>query len=115
MKKQLFLLLFLSIAIFTLGQPPKRTFQRNINTPGYDSYYPAVSGDGNSLLFTSNFNNEGGTTIRYTYKMNASEWSEPVDLPRTLNITHLQMEGAYCLNFDGKEIYLSNKKRKSES
>ena len=110
--KSIYLATFFLIINFAnvWSQPKTRTFPRNINMTGYSSYYPAVSGDGNSLVFMTNFTNTEEPSMRYTYKMNVSEWSDPEDLPRSFNLNHLLFEGGYSLNFDGKEFYFTMKK-----
>ncbi|MDH5475937.1 MAG: hypothetical protein OEX22_09630 [Cyclobacteriaceae bacterium] len=105
----LYIILFV-ISVNGLSQAKKRRLPRNINTINYNSYYPAISGDANSLLFLSNFTNSGAPAIHYSYKIDASTWSDPVELPRTLNAGHLLFEGGYSLSFDGKTIFFTSKK-----
>lgn len=101
----LILLVFNSVA-----QAPKRTMPRNINMRGYNSYYPAISGDGNSMVYLSNFTNDESVAMMYTYKISASSWKDPEEMPNTFNLSHLTYNGGYSLNFDGSRIYFTYRK-----
>lgn len=96
--------------IDALAQAPKKGMPRNINMRGYDSFYPAISGDGNSLIFLSNFTDSEEVTMMFTHKISASAWKDPIEMPRTFNLPNLTFEGGYSLNFDGSQMYFTFKK-----
>lgn len=92
------------------AQAKKKKIPRNINMLGYQNYGPAVSGDGNAMVFVSNYTNEGTYAFMSTEKINASKWKDPTELPRIINIPHLTYRHGYCLNFDGSAFYFTFKK-----
>lgn len=92
------------------AQAKKKKLPRNINMLGYDNFGPAISGDGKSMVYMSNYTNEGHTALMYTKKASASSWKDPEELPRVMNIPHLTYQNGYCLNFDGSEFYFTFKK-----
>lgn len=105
--------LYIILALFSVkgfSQAKTRTLPRNINAPNYNNYYPAISGDGNSLVFMSNFTNSGESSMSYTYKLDVSTWNDPEELPRAINLNHLLFEGGYSLNFNGKTFFFTFKK-----
>jgi hypothetical protein len=108
----IFLLLFTTSLAMQLanGQAKKKKMPRNINMMGYDNFGPAISGDGKSMIYMSNYTNDGSTAIMYSKKTSASSWKDPAELPRTINIPHLTYQHGYCLNFDGSEFYFTFKK-----
>jgi|GEM_PF-4680485 len=113
MKKGTILLLILTMPLaiqFANAQAKKKKMPRNINMMGYDNFGPAISGDGNSMIYMSNYTNDGSTAIMYTKKVSASSWKDPAELPRIINIPHLTYQNGYCLNFDGTEFYFTFKK-----
>jgi len=113
MKNRTIILLLLSLFLgiqLTNGQAKKKKLPRNINMLGYKNFGPAISGDGNSMLFMSNFTNDENTAMMFTKKLNASSWKDPQELPRFINIPHLTFANGYCLNFDGSELYFTFKK-----
>ena len=107
MKNILFYLLLLIVSLNTYSQAKKRTLPRTINAPNYDIYYPAVSGDGNSMIFMSNFTNSGDPSMNYAAKEDVVTWKEPYEMPGSFNKNHLLFEGGYSLNFDGTIAFIS--------
>lgn len=113
MNNRIAILLILSLFLggqFVHGQAKKKKLPRNINMPGYKNFGPAISGDGNSMVYMSNYTNDESTAMMFTRKLNAASWKDPEELPRTLNIPHLTYMNGYCLNFDGSEFYFTFKK-----
>ena len=92
------------------AQAKKKKLPRSINMLGYENFGPAISGDGNSMVYMSNYTNEGNTAWMFTEKESASSWKDPEELPRIINIPHLTYLHGYCLNFDGSEFYFTFKK-----
>lgn len=107
MRTNLTLCLLLFAALTAVSQPKKRTFPKNINASNRNVYYPAVSGDGISMLFMSDFTDSGQPAINYSSKKDGVNWDDPIELPRTMNQNHLLFEGGYSLNFDGTVAYLT--------
>lgn len=110
MKRTFIFILSIFIHLTGFSQAKIRTLPRNINMPSYDSFYPAISGDGNSMVYTSNFTDEGNAMMMYTYKVDGIDWEDPADVSRSINQSHLLFEGGYSLNFDGKTLFFTSKK-----
>lgn len=113
MKNRTIIFLVFSMLIgvqLVYSQAKKKKLPRNINMLGYDNFGPAISGDGNSMVYMSNYTNEGNTVLMFTKKVSAASWKDPEELPRTMNIPHLTYQNGYCLNFDGSEFYFTLKK-----
>ena len=105
------LIIFLFIGVqLAEGQAKKKKLPRNINMIGYDHFGPAISGDGNSMVYMSNYTNDESTSMLFTRKVNAASWKDPEELPRNINIPHLTYMNGYSLNFDGSEFYFTFKK-----
>jgi hypothetical protein len=104
------IVVLLVVVQIAFGQAKTKKMPRNINMLGYENYSPAISGDGNAMVYMSNYSSEGNSLMMYTEKKSASSWKDPVELPRTMNIPHLTYQNGYCLNFDGSEFYFTFKK-----
>lgn len=70
-------------------------------------FAPFISLDGSSILFTSDYADEG--TLIYFSQRESGDWKMPVDLPRHLN-TRLNFSKGYSLSPDGKTVYLTSNK-----
>lgn len=62
---------------------------------------PAVSGDGNRLVYTAQF---GESKVIYFSQKEAGEWSDPMDITAALGSEYDCTSSA--LNFDGTELYV---------
>ncbi|MFL5752937.1 MAG: OmpA family protein [Bacteroidia bacterium] len=80
-----------------------------VNTDNYE-YFPAITADGNTLLFTRNFRHEGGLTTAGQEDFYASEkvdkvWQQAVPIT---NINSPGNEGAPTLSADGQYMFYAS-------
>lgn len=108
MQKILCVLLLCSmISVQSRGQAKTRRLPSIINHPSLDLYAPFISSDGNALLFISNNGQDGALVLSYTSR--ETDWSEPAEIPKTIN-TRLTFLRGYALSADGKKMYYTSAK-----
>ncbi len=80
----------------------------NINHKSKNNIYPALSGDGKSMLFTSDYttNDEMGLMISDYV---GGRWQDPKDV-EAIGPSRVNNIGGYSLNNDGKTIWFSSKR-----
>lgn len=98
------LLLISSIAF---SQAKLRRFPNSINSPSMNVSAPFISFDGSTILFTSDYGNEGLMT--YFSQRESGDWKQPVELPKHLN-SRLNLLQGYSLSPDGKTLYITSAK-----
>lgn len=82
----------------------------SVNT-AFDDYWPSISGDGNTLVKTSNTPTEIRGSLKYqedffiSYRDSLGKWSKMKLMPGKINT--LSNEGAQSLTADGKGMYLT--------
>src|SRR5690349_12760882 len=96
------LLLCATVQVAVFGQAKVRKLPSSINHPSLSLFAPYISFDGNALLFLANSGQDGALTLSYTSR--ESDWSAPVEVPKTLN-TRLNYLKGYALSADGKKMY----------
>jgi outer membrane protein OmpA-like peptidoglycan-associated protein/Tol biopolymer transport system component len=85
---------------------PSKPIGKPINTKFFESHC-SISPDGNTLYFTSNrTGGQGGMDIYTSTLSKTGEWSEPVNLGKTIN-TPLNEETPFICG-DGKTLYFSS-------
>lgn len=105
MKRLVILLCLFSISFLTLSQAKIRRFPASINNPSINVWAPFISLDGSTLLFTSDYADDG--TLVYISERQTGDWKQPVELPKHLN-TRLNFVKGYSLSPDGKIIYITS-------
>ncbi len=104
--KRLFAIVCLSqIFLSAFSQAKIRKLPPSINNPSINVFAPFISLDGGSLLFTSDYADDG--TLLYFSKRENADWKAPVELPRHLNGRVNFLKG-YSLSPDGKTLYLTS-------
>lgn len=88
------------------GQAPMRKLPPVINHPSINVSAPFISADGNTLLYLSDYAEDGVLTIYYTQRTGA-EWKDPIALPKHIN-TRLNFIRGYALSADGKNLYITS-------
>ncbi len=104
--KQILVTVCLSL-LFLIGysQAKIRKLPTSINNPSMNVFAPFISLDGSTLLFTSDYADDG-TLVYFSQRENA-DWKQPVELPKLLNSRTNFLKG-YSLSADGKTIYISS-------
>ncbi len=97
----------LLVAHFAVSQAPVRKLSNVINHPSINVTAPFISFDGGSILFTSDYADEG--TLVYFSQREGGDWKKPVELPKHLN-SRLNFSKGYALSADGKTVYITSAK-----
>lgn len=98
-----------AVPVILLAQAPLRKLPPTINQPSINVTAPFISLDGSTLLFLSDYAEDGKLVINYSTKDGAVNWKEPVTMARTIN-NNLNFLKGYTIGPDGKTIYLTNMK-----
>ncbi len=105
-------ILFILLLITHLGkaQSQIRKLPSNINLPSVNLYAPAVSGDGESMIYLSDYSDDGSHIMYYVTKKSVSSWNEPVEVTKLINKPFLNYRGGYCLSFEGDMLLFTSRK-----
>lgn len=95
------------ISIMSFSQAKIRKLSTSINNPSINVFAPYISLDGSTLLFTSDYADDG--TLIYFSQREAGDWKQPVELPKHLN-ARLNLLKNYTLSADGKTVYITSVK-----
>jgi len=105
------LLIALSFTCVTLhAQDKMRKLPPNINRASIDLWAPYISGDGKTILFLSNYTDDGHHAMRWSTKKTISTWNDVMDVNKLINRPTLNFRGGYSLNFDGSMMYFTSAK-----
>src|SRR5690242_16348837 len=104
--KRLVAIVCLSLSfLVAFSQATTRRFPASINNPSINLTAPFISLDGSTLLFTSDYADDG--TLVYYSQRDAGDWKAPVELPKQFNAKTNFGKG-YTLSSDGKTLYLTS-------
>lgn len=110
-RKSIFLLMMMAMAVPGLTQTstPRQPLPRHINVPGKNHVSPALSGDGKTLVYFSNYTNSGKMLMMYSNLNSRGEWSEAKELT-TVNREGQDFIGGQFLSYDGKTLFFTSKR-----
>jgi len=104
-------LLGLSLVFFnSTAQDQMRKLPPNINRASIDLWAPYISGDGKTIIFLSNYTDDGHHAMRWSTKKTLSTWNDVMDVNKLINRPTLNFRGGYSLNFDGSMMYFTSGK-----
>lgn len=89
----------------SFSQPKQRKLGPPLNSPSFNYQAPYVSLDGNTLLFTYDYTDDGQPGLFVSLRTGV-DWKEPIAVPR--KITTLSFSKASTLSPDGKMVYLTS-------
>lgn len=92
------------------GQAKRRLLPSNINQPSINYYAPFISGDGQSMLYLSDYTDDGHHSMRYATKKTVSTWHDAIEVNKLINRPTLNFRGGYCLSFDGDMMAFTSRK-----
>ena len=104
-----FLAVFFLSSLFLMAQVPKKRLPQNINVPTYSHIFPSLSGDGNQMIFLTNYTNSEGFETKYTYRTGHETWADPEPIP-SINRPGLDHIGSFCLSYDGNFVVFSSRR-----
>ena len=106
-----FVILLISFE-FLHAQMPKKRLPQNVNVPTYSHIFPSLSGDGNQMIFLTNYTNSEGFETKYTYRTGKESWADPEPIP-SINRPGLDHIGSFCLSYDGNFVVFSSRRTPS--
>ncbi len=113
MNKLLITIISFSLVSFaTHSQVPKKRLPQNVNVPTYSHVFPSLSGDGNQMIFLTNYTNSEGFETKYTYKTGLETWADPEPLT-AINKPGLDHIGSFNLSYDGNFVVFSSRRSPS--
>ena len=80
----------------------------NINMRGKQTMFPAISGDGKTMIFLSNYTNDGDLAVMIT-NYQGGRWENFDELPN-IGPESVNNLGGYTLSNDGETIWFSSKR-----
>jgi WD40-like Beta Propeller Repeat len=87
------------------SQPKQRKLGPALNSPSFNYQAPYVSLDGNTLLFTYDYT-EDGQPAAFVSLRTGVDWKEPIAIPK--KITAQSFSKAGTLSPDGRTVYLTS-------
>jgi len=105
--KILFFVLLTAQAV--TAQISKKRLPQTINVPTYSHIFPSLSGDGNQMIYSTNYTNSEGFETKYTYKIGSEIWADPEPIP-TINRPSLDHIGSFCISYDGNFVVFSSRR-----
>lgn len=93
-----------------ISQDKIRKLPSNINRPSINLYAPFISGDGQTLLYLSDYTDDGHHGMRWATKKTVSTWNDGLEVNKLINRPTLNYRGGYSLNFDGSVMLFTSRK-----
>lgn len=81
---------------------------RNINHTSKNNIIPAISGDGKSMIYLTDYSNSGDMVMEMTH-YKSGRWDDPKEIS-ALNPMRLNNIGGYFLDSSGEAIWFSSRK-----
>ena len=104
----LVLLLLFSVASF--AQTSKRKLPKIINMPTSNHTVPSVSGDGNTMVYLSDYSDKRRYALMFTYKTGNHQWAKPVILKVVDKMFELNYIEGFSLNYEGNKLFFTSRK-----
>lgn len=93
-----------------LPQAEIKKLPANINRASINLYAPFISGDGRTIVYLSDYTDDGHHAMRWTTKKTVSTWNEELDVNKLINRPTLNFRGGYSLSFDGDMLLFTSRK-----
>jgi len=107
--RYLFLFITFLFSAFSQAQIAKKRLPQNINVPTYTHVFPSLSGDGNQMIFLTNYTNSEGFETKYTIRNGTESWEDPVSI-NNINRPELDHIGSFCLSYDGNLVVFASRR-----
>ncbi len=108
-KSLLSLIVVLALHSLALAQNAKKRLPQNINVPTYSHIFPSLSGDGNQMIYLTNYTNSEGFETKYTVRNGPETWEDPKPIPSINRPGHDHI-GSFCLSYDGNFVVFSSRR-----
>ena len=106
----IFITLLFTTSIFAQAIRSKLHYQ--INVPNYNHFAPAISADGLTLIFASDYYVTDGNKVDLKLSRNkgGDNWSSGEEVTSINKSGEMNLHGAHCISADGNTIYFTTKK-----
>jgi len=106
--KTIIILSLLAFSNFQSFSQPRsvRKMPSPLNQPAFSCYAPYISFDGNSIIFLSDYTDDGTLALQYSKRVGA-DWEQPTALPKKFS-NQLNFVRAYTLSPDGQTMYITS-------
>ncbi|WP_221412739.1 hypothetical protein [Fulvivirga lutimaris] len=94
----------------SFGQTEIKKLPPNINHPSLNLYTPVISGDGETIVYQSDYSDDGFHTMYFTTKKSVSSWNDGVEVSKNVNRPTLNYYGGYSLSFEGDMLIFTSRK-----
>ncbi|MEP2773147.1 MAG: hypothetical protein ABJH05_13430 [Fulvivirga sp.] len=92
------------------AQTQLKALPSNINRPSINLYAPFISGDGQTILYLSDYTDDGHHSMHWATKRTVSTWNDGNEVNKLINRPTLNFRGGYSLSFDGDQLFFSSQK-----
>ena len=107
---RVFLFLCLCVATSAFGQREIKKLPSNINRASINLFAPFISGDGKTILYLSDYTDDGHHGMRWATKKTVSTWNDGQEINKLINRPTLNYRGGYSLSFDGDFMIFTSRK-----
>lgn len=87
-----------------------RELPSNVNHPSVNLYAPFISGDGQTMVYLSDYTDDGHHVMYFARKKGVSTWYDGVEINKVINRPTHNFRGGYSLSFDGKMLLYTSRK-----
>ncbi|MBL3654679.1 TolB-like translocation protein [Fulvivirga sediminis] len=98
------------VALKGVSQTEVRPLPPNINRPSINLFAPFISGDGKTIVFLSDYTDDGYHGMRWATKKTVSTWNDGLEVNKLINRATLNFRGGYSLSFDGDLMIFTSRK-----
>lgn len=92
------------------AQQKLRKLPPNINRPSINLYAPFISGDGQTIVYLSDYTDDGHHAMRWSTRKTITTWNDELEVNRLINRPTLNYRGGYSLTFDGNMLLFTSRK-----
>lgn len=110
LKTRLSILFIVATYSLALGQDEIKKLPPNINHPSLNLFVPVISGDGETIVYQSDYSDDGFHTMYFTTKKSVSSWNDGVEVSKNVNRPTLNYYGGYSLSFEGDMLIFTSRK-----
>lgn len=104
------ILCLLLISVATQAQTELKLLPPNINQPSINNWAPFISGDGQTIIYLSDYTDDGHHSMNWATKKTVSTWNDSKEVNRLINRPTLNFRGGYSLSFDGDQLFFTSQK-----
>lgn len=107
MKTRIIFSIALAVTLQSFSQPRSvRKMPHPLNQPSFSSFAPYISFDGNTIVFLTDYTDDGTLALQYSKRIGA-DWTEPQSQPRNFS-SKLNFISGFTLSPDGQTLYLTS-------